>query len=245
MRNLHELDKYRVKHPTWPQNEKNGVFKVYVNGRSFYVLVSVDTIGGDGMWEHISVTPKNQKRCPTWEEMCAIKDMFFFPEEECIEYHPRRSEYVNYESNCLHIWRPVNGSVIRRPIEDVSGMDTLAERDARLEAAWADFTDVPMDPDTEKMEERFLHFPTGTPREEIWHWFDERYSKGVAHLLYSDGEDRTLETARLCYLKLLCTECDSETCIFNPEGVCMAPFVTGQSPALSDDGCGDWVGKED
>lgn len=58
------------------------------------------------------------------------------------------------------------------------------ERDKELAKIWALFTDVPMNPETERMEEPFLHFPALTHREEIWHWFDERYTGGVAALLY-------------------------------------------------------------
>ena len=38
--------------------------------------------------------------------MCAIKDMFFEPEEECVQFHPKK---INIAQNCLHIWRPVDG----------------------------------------------------------------------------------------------------------------------------------------
>lgn len=34
-------------------------------------------------------------------------------------------------------------------------------------------------------------FPSGTEREEIWHWFDEQYPKGVSYLLYR--EDALIE----------------------------------------------------
>ena len=67
---------------------------------------------------------------------------------------------------------------------EIQHMDTLAQRDKKLEQAWERFADVPMDPETEKMEEGFLFFPAGTPREDIWHWFDERHSRGIAYLLY-------------------------------------------------------------
>lgn len=63
-------------------------------------------------------------------------------------------------------------------------MKTLRERDIELEKLWKQFEDLPMDPDTEKIEEPFLIFPAGTDREDIWHWFDERHSKGVVYLLY-------------------------------------------------------------
>lgn len=65
---------------------------------------------------------------------------------------------------------------------------TLAERDAELERLWAEFGDVPMNPETECMDEPFLGFPAGTHREEIWHWFDERHSRGVSYLLHGAQE---------------------------------------------------------
>lgn len=59
-----------------------------------------------GGWDHVSVSFSN--RCPTWEEMCEIKSMFFHPEEVCVQFHPAESEYVNNHPYCLHIWRSQN-----------------------------------------------------------------------------------------------------------------------------------------
>lgn len=122
-------------------------------------------------------------------------------------------------------------------------MDTLEERDRKLEQLWAELEDVPMDPDTEEMEEQFLHFPAGTNREEIWEWFDERHSKGVTYLMHV-GEAKDREVAQALHLISLCKECDSEHCAFNPEGICKLPFVTGKAPRLSDDGCNDFCYKD-
>lgn len=125
-------------------------------------------------------------------------------------------------------------------------MDTLQKRDTELEQLWNEFTDVPMDPETEKMEEPFLHFPAGTNREEIWHWFDERHSKGVVYLLYGTEPKYSLKNmAPLVRAQSLCCECDCETCVFNPKGICMVPFVTGDAPGLSEDGCTDYCYKEE
>ena len=66
----------------------------------------------------------------------------------------------------------------------LNDVDTLKDRDNDLKELWEMFDDVPMNHETECMEEAFLGFPAGTHREEIWHWFDERYSKGVYALLY-------------------------------------------------------------
>lgn len=56
----------------------------------------------------------------------------------------------------------------------------------RVEELWEQFSDIPMDPETETMEEPFLHFPAGTSREDIWHWFDVNHPGGIAYLLYKD-----------------------------------------------------------
>lgn len=65
--------------------------------------------------------------------------------------------------------------------------ETREMTDEMLELLWGMLEDIPMNPETECMEEAFLTFPAGTHREEIWHWFDQQYSKGVAYLLY-DGD---------------------------------------------------------
>lgn len=130
-------------------------------------------------------------------------------------------------------------------VGDWQKIDTLKERNEKLERLWAEIEDVPMNPETECMEAPVLGFLAGTHREDIWHWFDERHSKGVAYLLYGDGVDQTPELAQLCYRKQLCKECMSETCIFNPEGFCMFPMVSGRAPRLHDEGCDDWCQKED
>ncbi len=56
--------------------------------------------------------------------------------------------------------------------------------DQEIERLWLEFEDVPMNPETECMDMKFMHFPEGTSREDIWHWFDKRHSKGVHYLLY-------------------------------------------------------------
>jgi hypothetical protein len=62
--------------------------------------------GFDGVpFEHVSVSLED--RCPTWEEMCWVKALFWEPEEVVIQYHPKESQYVNHHKFCLHLWRPV------------------------------------------------------------------------------------------------------------------------------------------
>jgi hypothetical protein len=59
--------------------------------------------------------------------------------------------------------------------------------DQQLEMLWDDFSNVPMNPETEEIEESWMKFEAGTHREDIWHWFDERHSKGVGWLMNERG----------------------------------------------------------
>lgn len=112
-------------------------------------------------------------------------------------------------------------------------MRTLRARDALLEELWKRFGDVPMDPSTETMEAPFLDFPAGTSRVDIWRWFDERHSKGIAYLIYNEDASNAASITSLLHCQKLCTECCSETCVFNPQGICMAPFLTGKKPGIA------------
>lgn len=49
-----------------------------------------------------------------------------------------------------------------------------------IKELWAAFGDVPMDPQTECIEEEWNHFPAGTFREDIWHWFEREFGVSVA-----------------------------------------------------------------
>lgn len=115
MRNLHELDQYRTRNGqllvfgalSEKEEESRGTFLVTMYGKSFHVIASID----GGSLEHVSVSPTSGKRCPTWDEMSRIKDLFFYPEEEVFEIHPAHSVYVNLKKNCLHLWRPLHGEL--------------------------------------------------------------------------------------------------------------------------------------
>lgn len=76
-------------------------------------------------------------------------------------------------------------------VEAAADWNQRGTRDAALVEIWQQLTDVPMDPETECLEVPFYDWPAGTHREEIWHWFDERHSKGVAYLLCGGGSQNS------------------------------------------------------
>jgi hypothetical protein len=65
-------------------------------------------IASNGMgWEHVSVS--SSSRCPTWDEMVAVKDLFWGENDAVIQIHPPKKNYVNCHPFCLHLWRPSDG----------------------------------------------------------------------------------------------------------------------------------------
>lgn len=76
----------------------NGAFHIPYADKTLYVIIS------DGMgWDHISVS--TTYRCPTWEEMNFIKNLFFDSWETVVQFHPRHDQYVNCCDTCLHMWK--------------------------------------------------------------------------------------------------------------------------------------------
>lgn len=55
-------------------------------------------------WDHVSVSTED--RTPTYQEMKAIKDLFFKSEEWAMELHPPKEQYISAHPYVLHIWRP-------------------------------------------------------------------------------------------------------------------------------------------
>lgn len=90
-----------------PSRDVNGAFLFNPFGTTLRVIAS-----DGGGWDHVSVSAKY--RCPTWEEMCWVKDKFFGPEEPAMQLHPARSQYVNHHPYCLHLWRPQSAADIAK-----------------------------------------------------------------------------------------------------------------------------------
>lgn len=127
---FHVPNQYRVRtgqHPHAPHLESDDSWG---NNGMFWLPTSVKrplrirciASDGDGWqehgypppaWEHVSVS--TAVRCPTWEEMCFVKDLFWDPEDVVIQLHPPRSEWINNHPYCLHLWRPIDIELPRPP----------------------------------------------------------------------------------------------------------------------------------
>jgi len=80
--------------------ENNGAFMISLHHYKIFVIAS----DGDG-WERVSASMIN--RCPRWDEMCYIKDVFWDRDDCVVQFHPPEKNYVNFHPHCLHLWRPI------------------------------------------------------------------------------------------------------------------------------------------
>ena len=110
------LNRYRVDHPTLglsPRDTLYGCFEIHDRREPLRVISGGERTGDDSQdlteWEHVSVSLPH--RCPTWVEMCYVKDLFWLPTETVIQFHPSRLRYVNAHPTCLHLWRNPNAEI--------------------------------------------------------------------------------------------------------------------------------------
>jgi len=106
-------EQFRIAYGTLTSAESgnNGAFRVKLKKGTRLLTIATDT----GGWEHVSVSLKS--RVPTWHEMCEVKSIFWDASDEVVQYHPAESEYVNLHENCLHLWRPNDGCLLKVPPE--------------------------------------------------------------------------------------------------------------------------------
>jgi hypothetical protein len=110
-----------------------GAFLIPYKGSSHFgidkgtILTVVSSNGGKGiLWDHVSVSCPD--RCPTWEEMCFIKDMFFEESEWTMQLHPPKFENINCHPYCLHLWRPHKEAIPLPPSITVAPKDPIDQK---------------------------------------------------------------------------------------------------------------------
>ena len=78
-------------------------------GMDLKVIASSGSAHEEIPWEHVSVSLKN--RCPNWQEMCFIKDLFWAPDEVVMQLHVAAQNHINVHNFCLHLWRPLKADI--------------------------------------------------------------------------------------------------------------------------------------
>lgn len=107
-------EKYRKKHPCgFPQKvgDNYGWFEIPTSKIGPTIRIQVSSAYDQFGFEHASVSLAH--RCPTWDEMCRVKDLFWSDDDCVVQYHPPKSDYVNNMNFCLHLWRWTKGEFPR------------------------------------------------------------------------------------------------------------------------------------
>ena len=109
------LNQHRVRYGQFATDDSagfNGLFELW-SARTFVRIIASDGKG----WKHVSVSlPEYPNTVPKWAIMCHVKDLFFEPEDCVVQYHPKRSEYINNHRGCLHLWMPTEATLPRPPV---------------------------------------------------------------------------------------------------------------------------------
>lgn len=121
---LFEIEMYKS-HST-SHYADSGCFSIPVKGvrKGLTVVASSGRIEASDGWDHVSVSLKT--RCPTWDEMCKIKDLFFEPEDATFQLHPAKSENISNQRYCLHLWRNIHAPMMLPPAHMV-GVKSLGD----------------------------------------------------------------------------------------------------------------------
>ena len=78
-------------------------------------IMATDGLGVRPPWEHVSVCcyglalvpgQKPPQVIPRWDEMNAVKNLFWGPADAVMQLHPPLKDYVNQNEVVLHLWRP-------------------------------------------------------------------------------------------------------------------------------------------
>ena len=111
----------------------NGVFIIPGPERAKLCCI----VSEEGGWEHVSISVMKQpNRCPTWAEMCFVKDLFWPEHEAVVQIHPAKSEYVTFHDWTLHLWRP-QVAELPLPPHTMVGPQSVEEGMGLLKGIWA------------------------------------------------------------------------------------------------------------
>jgi hypothetical protein len=116
-----------MKHPVFKTkiNTPWGLFWIPIKKHRAPLKVICSPFDGSQEWEHVSASLPD--RCPTWEEMCCLRELFWTDKSQCIvQFHPPEENYVNNARFCLHLWRLTKGE-FPQPPTDLVGIKNIGE----------------------------------------------------------------------------------------------------------------------
>lgn len=99
--------------------------------------------------------------------------------EKYIKHCPEARQ-MNKRTHCILMFHDEGMITDFEAVELIVQEKRRCEEISAAKELWMEFGDVPMNPETEEIEEEWHGFPAGTFREDIWHWFEETFNVSVA-----------------------------------------------------------------
>lgn len=83
-------EQFRRSFPGYESGEGNpfGAFQIPGRHACGRMLNIIACDGVETGWEHVSVSIMGSDKCPSWTEMCCVKELFWDDEETVIQLHP-------------------------------------------------------------------------------------------------------------------------------------------------------------
>lgn len=120
------VEKYRIKHGEL-KTPKGTDFGFFFIPTPFHRKAPLKVIcaPSDEAWQHVSVSLPD--RCPTWDEMCLVKNLFWTEDDCVMQYHPSKVDYISNHKFCLHLWKLNDGREFPKPPLELIGAKSLGE----------------------------------------------------------------------------------------------------------------------
>lgn len=105
-------EQYRQTTPTNPMfattsGQPFGLFQIPSHrAPDGHALKIIACDGEETGWEHVSVSfVERSKKCPSWNDMCFVKNLFWADDACVVQFHPASKDYISLHHGCLHLWR--------------------------------------------------------------------------------------------------------------------------------------------
>lgn len=96
------IEYFRKRHPVLGDSPLGMDWGFFISG-PLRIISSGIPGSGEPPWEHVSISCAD--RCPTWEEMQYVKELFWDDTETVLQFHPRCNKYKNLHPFTLHLWK--------------------------------------------------------------------------------------------------------------------------------------------
>ena len=107
-----KLSSSRVTEGPFASSEIDGLAGVFIFTSDDFRLKVISSGPANDVnkgWEHVSVSMMHVElgeMLPEWNTMKFVKELFWDDEETVLQFHPKKSEYVNVHDGVLHLWKP-------------------------------------------------------------------------------------------------------------------------------------------